>query len=170
MKKSLSNPILKAMVTVVLIALFGGIGLFVALERPFGPGRPAEVSPGEKPGEIAGKVPPIPVPPDTRLAVSTSTRQGKYYAYDSRLSQKGLLLFYGREMPRAGWGWDQAYDAAQAHRTTLHTVLSFKAEGARCIIAMEGNELRSTAVTVLLVPGEDAWKGQATRELRISAR
>ena len=138
---------IKVVLSALAVAFFGAIGLAALRLAPPLPRRAARADAVGPTAQDAG----VPVPPDTRQLFATDTSAGRQWLYESRLSEEGVTRFYMQEMPRHGWRWDEAFEAARRARTPGQSVLAFKTQRAICIIGIEPSSTLSTAVTVLVV-------------------
>jgi len=149
-RASIAREALRYGLVTVVAGAFALALLELAAWRPFGPASTPPSAAGEAADTGAGEAP-VPVPPYTRLAFSSRTAGGAQYHLESGLSIDGLRIFYGREMPRAGWERDDSYDVAAGRAGALQPSLSFSRPGRRCIIGMAESGPFTVDVTIVLV-------------------
>ena len=141
------------MVSAVVLAFFLLIGAAVAVVRPFHIGdtpRPNRPGAGPRRNAVEGQAR-LPVPPDTKLTYQTDAEGGRHYRFESRLSPRGLKVFYRREMPARGWKYDPTFRHALDRARLPQNLLSFTRGPRRCIIYVEESGPFAVTLTVLIV-------------------
>ncbi len=150
----MAERVVKIIISAALIAVFAAVGALVAGLKPFHSmgwrGGPFAADPGARSGPAA-PLPHVPAPPEAQLSYRTTVPGGSHWRYESRLSSEGLRLFYTEQLPRQGWLRDRAFESAWRRAQPEADVLSFKQQGARCIIGFEEVGAFRMAVTVLVL-------------------
>lgn len=154
MDTNVPTLILKCVLTLAVIVLFGAIGLLAAEVRPFhAPEDMQRLRETLMDGANSTSVSEadVPEPPYTERVLTNRTKKGEYYGYESRLSVRGLAEFYTTELPRNGWERNEVMDSM---KNVLHDgvrLLSFRKGAKRCMIYFKPQSGFKNNVTVLLM-------------------